>query len=99
MGSSSYPLESPIRSHESAYRQTELVIREHSKTFFFATALLPTRERRAIRALYAFCRASDDLVDRSTTTPQQFEAWRTKVSREACQQNDPILISWAHVRE
>ncbi|HUT17942.1 MAG TPA: squalene/phytoene synthase family protein [Anaerolineae bacterium] len=29
-----------------------------------ASALLPAGKRRAVCALYAFCRATDDLVDR-----------------------------------
>ena len=38
-------------------------IRAGSKSFHAASLLLPRRIRWAARALYAFCRASDDLVD------------------------------------
>ena len=86
-------------SYQSALKQTEQVIRIHSKTFYFATALLPAEERRAIRALYAFCRASDDLVDHAEAHPDEFSAWQAEVNREASQQTNPLLITWAHARE
>jgi len=38
--------------------------RFHSRTFFAASGLLLPVKRRAVRALYAFCRVTDDLVDR-----------------------------------
>jgi phytoene synthase len=85
--------------YRTALEQTEQVIRAHSKTFFFATALLPAAERRAIRALYAFCRASDDLVDREETRPEEFDAWQAEVNQEAARQTNPLLVTWAHVRE
>ena len=84
---------------QSAYAQTEAVIRAHSKTFFFATALLPSAARRAIRSLYAFCRSSDDLVDCSNTTAQDLDAWRTEVNLPSALQRNPLLYTWATVRE
>jgi len=86
-------------SYQTALKQTEQVIRVHSKTFYFATALLPGEERRAIRALYAFCRASDDLVDHAGAHPDEFSAWQAEVNQEARQQTNPILITWSHARE
>ncbi|THV23774.1 phytoene/squalene synthase family protein [Peteryoungia ipomoeae] len=38
-------------------------IRRGSKSFHLASLLLPRETRRAARALYAFCRHSDDLID------------------------------------
>ena len=46
-------------------RQCEDAIREGSKSFLAASLLLPAQIRLATRALYAFCRAADDLVDES----------------------------------
>lgn len=77
----------------------EQIIREHSKTFYFATALLPSRKRYAIRALYAFCRASDDLVDREQTTLSDLNAWREQVNLPAHEQSNPVLKAWSEVRE
>jgi phytoene synthase len=38
-------------------------IRRGSKSFHLASLLLPAQTRQAARALYAFCRHSDDLID------------------------------------
>jgi phytoene synthase len=46
-----------------AYEYCERLTYEHSRTFHLASGLLPSEKRRAARALYAFCRTSDDLVD------------------------------------
>ncbi len=89
----------PVWNYQAAMLETEQVIRQHSKTFFFATALLPAAQRSAIRALYAFCRASDDLVDCDNTREEDFQAWRAEVDLTAHQQKTSLLASWAHVRE
>ena len=41
----------------------ELVTARHSRSFYMASSLLPTVKRQAVRALYAFCRLTDDIVD------------------------------------
>lgn len=43
--------------------KSEEVMRDHGKTFFWATAYLPSEEAEDIYTLYAFCRFVDDLVD------------------------------------
>jgi phytoene synthase len=48
---------------ERAYARCDTVTATHSRSFALATRLLPQGKRRAIRALYAFCRVTDDLVD------------------------------------
>ena len=90
-----YSATSPANKKEDPFRAAEQSIRVHSKTFFFATALLPRLERRAVRALYAFCRATDDLVDVDKASPEQVEEWRTKVKLSPEKQTEPILYTWA----
>src|SRR5688500_15652371 len=46
-----------------AYRYCEALTAQHSKSFYLASQLLPWEKRRAVRALYAFCRVTDDIVD------------------------------------
>ena len=46
-----------------AYQQAAVITAEHSKSFHFASGLLPEEKRSAVRALYAFCRTVDDIVD------------------------------------
>lgn len=84
---------------EQAFAEAERLTRQNSKTFHFATGLLPRRTSLAIRALYAFCRSTDDLVDREGATLADVEAWRARVALPAAAQPDPALRGWALVRE
>ena len=43
--------------------KSDEVMRNHGKTFFWATTFLPHAEAEDIHTLYAFCRFVDDLVD------------------------------------
>jgi 15-cis-phytoene synthase len=86
-------------SASSAFYETERVIRRHSKTFFFATGLLPRKIRRAIRVLYGFCRVTDDLVDQENATLEDLEKWRAQVAQEPEKQSNPLLFSWALIRK
>jgi phytoene synthase len=81
-----------------AFEQVRAIIRRHSKTFFFATGLLPRVQRRAIRSLYAFCRATDDLVDQEGATLKAVEAWRRKVQQPSGLQQNPMLKTWQLTR-
>lgn len=84
---------------ENAYAQADQITRVHSKTFYLATALLSRTARRAIRALYAFCRATDDLVDTEGATLADVEQWRAEVTQPWHLQRNPVLLSWALIRE
>ena len=71
---------------EQGYVLAERVTRENSKSFYMASALLPYAKRRAVRVLYAFCRVTDDLVDKAavntatTDSPaQRLADWRARV--------------------
>lgn len=48
---------------ENDLAECEASIRNGSKSFYAASLLLPAHIRKPARALYAFCRSSDDLVD------------------------------------
>ena len=48
---------------DRAYAHCDSVTAAHSHSFALATRLLPPDKRRSVRALYAFCRVTDDLVD------------------------------------
>jgi len=82
-----------------AQAESEKVIQESSKTFYFATRLLPAKKRIAIVALYAFCRTTDDLIDHSEATLSDLEAWRAQVNLKPEDQSNPILLLWSQVRE
>ncbi|MEO8082649.1 MAG: squalene/phytoene synthase family protein [Ardenticatenales bacterium] len=82
-----------------AFARCDQVTRRNSKTFYAATALLPRTSRRAVRALYAFCRTTDDLVDIDGATRADVVRWRAAVALPPDRQRDPVLQGWAHIRE
>ncbi len=51
-----------------AYEACRLMTRHHAHAFYFSIRFLPPEKRRAIWAIYAICRYSDDLVDRAPAT-------------------------------
>lgn len=84
---------------ELAYHFCREMTRIHSHTFYVASALLPRAERRAIRALYAFSRVSDDLVDRGgEDAEEQLQAWRHRSLHSTPQAQDAVALAWADTR-
>jgi phytoene synthase len=75
------------------YAVCEHVAAAHSRSFHLATALLPAGKRRAIRALYAVCRLSDDLVDGGDA--EAFWQWRAQVLQPERSPDQPVLAAWA----
>lgn len=97
-------------AHTEAYRRTALLerayghcaalTRAHSRTFYLASGLLPSAKRRAVRALYAFCRFSDDLVDRRGGDRQQaLERWRLSALNPNPPADDLVAVAWAETRK
>lgn len=86
-----------------AYEACRLVTRHHAHAFYFSIRFLPPEKRRAIWAIYAICRYSDDLVDRvpATATPADILAridwWEGKL--RAMDTNVPIIRAFADARE
>ncbi|MBK9747047.1 MAG: phytoene/squalene synthase family protein [Chloroflexi bacterium] len=87
---------------EAAYHHCEAITNIHSRTFFLASALLPPEKRRAARALYAFCRVTDDLVDRAAgsqaETLAELEAWRERALDPHPPADQPVALAWADAR-
>jgi 15-cis-phytoene synthase len=81
----------------SAYQQAAKLTSEHSKSFYFASALLPEEKRSAVRALYAFCRTVDDIVDESTDSERetQLDYWRRMVEAVSFSDGDLVAAAWA----
>jgi 15-cis-phytoene synthase len=84
-------------SLHKAYKQTEKITAEHSKSFHFASGLLPEEKRSAVRALYAFCRTVDDIVDESSDAERdsQLDYWRGMVENASYENNDLVAAAWA----
>ncbi len=93
---------------DRAYAKCEALTAHHSRSFYLASSLLPTEKRRAVRALYAFCRISDDIVDRCEgvdageklekgEVERQLAHWRRRVS-ETPASDDLVVIAWTDAR-
>jgi 15-cis-phytoene synthase len=84
---------------DRAYAYCDSITSAHSRTFSMATALLPPSKRRAMRALYAFCRLSDDIVDCSVgNAGVSLAAWRRKALATAPPPDDLVDVAWADTR-
>ncbi len=59
------PASSPSTPLAECYRLCRNVARDHSKTFYLSALFLAPPKRRAVWAIYAFCRTADDIVDRA----------------------------------
>jgi 15-cis-phytoene synthase len=71
----------------------------HSRTFFTATRLLPPDKRRAMQALYAFCRVSDNIVDCGRGDVQsRLVAWRRRAAMSQPPPDDLVATAWADTR-
>jgi phytoene synthase len=81
----------------SAYAACDALTAEHSKSFYLASGLLPGAMRPAVRALYAFCRTVDDIVDRSGDPDREgkLDYWRGVVRGGSFPASDLVAAAWA----
>ncbi len=81
---------------QESYGVCEAITRRYSKSFFFSSQLLPPSKRRAVRALYAFCRTSDDLVDEQpgTDLTRALAMWVALVHAPKPPRFHPVLMAW-----
>lgn len=90
--------DSPARLR-AAYAHCTALTAEHSRTFYLASRLLPAEKQPAIHALYAFCRVSDDTVDRARgNAARALAAWRARLVDPAAAGDDPVVRAWTHAR-
>ena len=82
-----------------AYAQCDSIAATYSRSFYLATSLLPADKRRAIRALYAFCRVADNIVDCPDGDPKRsLAAWRRKALGSEPAGDDLVAIAWGDTR-
>ncbi|MCB0141831.1 MAG: phytoene/squalene synthase family protein [Caldilineaceae bacterium] len=96
-----------------AYRHCAAITATHSRSFYLASALLPRAKRQAVRALYAFCRVTDDIVDSAaegqptmptsaaddgTAAAKQLQEWRQRLLQRHLPTDDPVAVAWTAVR-
>lgn len=84
---------------QQAYEHCESLTAYHSRSFYMASSLLPAEKRRAVRALYAFCRVTDDIVDNHPDTAvDELETWRKHAFSYDPPANNLVAVAWADTR-
>ena len=93
----------------ASYDRCRSLHREHGRTYYLATRLLPSWKRRHVHALYGFTRYTDDIVDTlypgasgrksSDDRAERLEAWIERFRSSLagpCVMDDPILPAVVH---
>lgn len=94
--------QSPVEPEviQTSYAYCEDLTAAHSRSFHLSSRLLPWEKRRAVRALYAFCRVTDDVVDRPKGEARsELEIWRERALSFAPPASDPVAVAWADARQ
>lgn len=107
-GQIAHPSTRPVYSYwagdaaiEKAYELCARIAAHHSKSFSMASGLLPEEKRSAVRALYAFCRTVDDIVDEGTLIGRDVELdyWRGLVKGAIHPRPDDLVgQAWTDTR-
>lgn len=95
-------LETDDATLRDAYRHCDLLTKNNSRTFHLASGLLAPDKRDAARALYAFCRVTDNIADSgdsSALRKKTLEAWQHRVVHTAPNEKDPVCLAWADTRQ
>jgi len=69
-------------SVDEAYELCRQITAEYAKTFYFGTLLMPKEKSKAIWAIYAWCRLTDELVDGAKaqyTTKETLIEWEQQL--------------------
>mmetsp|Transcript_7668 Transcript_7668/g.10005 ORF Transcript_7668/g.10005 Transcript_7668/m.10005 type:complete len:399 (+) Transcript_7668:143-1339(+) len=85
-----------------AYEECERITRIYAKTFYLGTRFMPIEKKKAVWAIYVWCRRTDDLVDgpRALMHPERMEsdleAWEKRLEDIwAGKPHDPLdLALW-----
>ena len=85
---------------DRAYAHCAQVTAYHSRSFYRASSFLPREKRRAVRALYAFCRTTDDIVDCPDCEARQtLRDWRRVALAAEPPLDNLVAIAWADARQ
>ena len=86
----------------AAYEYCRQVTRANSRTFYLASGLLSSDKRRAVQSLYAFCRSTDDIVDRAQSgddVEAMLAEWRSRLANHRPAAHDPVPLVWAAAQQ
>lgn len=87
---------------EAAFEYCRQITKRGSKTFYFGSLFLPYQKRRAMWAVYSFCRVTDDMVDNAREVlPEELRArllhWEGELRQSfkgLVQPNLPHMVAW-----
>lgn len=89
----------PPLTLEACYRACGAITHRHSKSFALSLRFLPAAKRRAVWAVYAFCRTADDIVDQAGAPAARLaaiDAWEAELhAAYAGRATDPIFVAFA----
>lgn len=74
------------------------IAREHGRTFYLASHFQTPPRRRALHAIYAYCRIADDIVDRAATpdaADSRLSAWAAQLDAPV----HPVAVAFAVTRQ
>ena len=84
---------------QKAYAECEAITAQHSRSFYLSSNLMPTEKRCAVRALYAFCRITDDIVDYPDGDVQQaLQQWQQQAFSHYPSRQNLVAVAWADAR-
>ena len=85
---------------DRAYAHCARVTARHSRSFYRASSFLPREKRRAVRALYAFCRVTDDIVDCPDCQARHaLREWRHVALAAEPPLDNLVAVAWADARQ
>jgi phytoene synthase len=91
-------VEAPPTILDECYVHCREIARVHSKTFYLSSLFLAPEKRRAVWAVYAFCRTADDIVDRIAPASDRLaavDAWEAQLLRSYDGvATDPIFVAF-----
>lgn len=85
---------------QESYSYCEEVIKVHSKTFYKAFSFLPDEKRRAVWAVYSFCRTVDDIVDEGKRPLEELAVFKGQFKqflKGEIPASEPMWIALQHV--
>ncbi|MGD8804906.1 MAG: squalene/phytoene synthase family protein [Chloroflexota bacterium] len=84
---------------ERAYRHCAALTAQHSRSFYIASGFLKTPARKDVRALYAFCRTADNIVDDGREQAAiRLQAWRKQALGLQPPESDLVAVAWVDTR-
>ncbi len=101
MPHAAFPSSAPPPPPAEAVAHCRDVTRQHSQTFYLGSRFFPARQRAAVWAVYAACRAGDDIVDEGegTSAERELVEWWTRVRAAFAGEPGPhpvdTALAWA----